>query len=86
MASLNNAKSLLILNINIVNEWEIKRQDIFIKRQLIEDIGNLELGKYSDAEVIDGTGKYLNDSGIIVIASPTYVFRYSASNRFRENA
>lgn len=59
MASINNEKSLLILSINIVNEGDIKRQDVLIKGQLIEDIGNLELGKYSDAEVIDGTGKYL---------------------------
>lgn len=50
-------KKTLINNISIVNEGQIIKSDLLIEDGLIHKIGNLS--GVTDAQVIDGTGKYL---------------------------
>ena len=50
---------ILIKNVNIVNEGQIKIADVFIQNGVIENIGNQSGAIAKDTEIIDGTGKYL---------------------------
>jgi dihydroorotase len=50
--------SILILNAHVVNEGQIKQQDVFIKDGFIEQIDN-DLAHLSATKVIDAKGKYL---------------------------
>jgi dihydroorotase len=52
-------QSIVIKNVNIVNEGQIKSTDVFIQNGFIEKIGNLSGEITKNAEIIDGTGKYL---------------------------
>ncbi len=52
-------QSIVIKNVNIVNEGQIKSTDVFIQNGFIQKIGNLSGEITKDAKTIDGTGKYL---------------------------
>lgn len=52
------AMSILILNAQLVNEGNIKPQDVFVKDGIIQQIGS-DLGHLKAQRVIDAAGKYL---------------------------
>jgi dihydroorotase len=47
----------IIKNATLVNEGIIKQSDVLIAEGIIQEIGNLKIP--AEAEVIDGSGKYL---------------------------
>ena len=51
------AETTIIKNISIVNEGEIQTTDLLISNGMIQKIG--KVSEDADAQVIDGTGKYL---------------------------
>lgn len=50
---------IIIKNVNIVNEGQIKIADVFIQNDVIQKIGSGTGEITKDADIIDGTGKYL---------------------------